>query len=317
MQSTDLPSTSTRVPVSVLIPTKNEEGNLRRCLDHLRWADEVVVVDSNSTDQTRQIAEAYGARVIDFTWNGQWPKKKNWALRNIQFRNDWVLIVDADEWIMPDLSEEIARTIRTPDKVGYYINRKFIFMGRLILHCGYYPSWNLRLIKRKYGEYEQLTTLGDTGSGDNEVHEHVVVNGPAGYMKGEMLHFAFPTVQIFIEKHNRYSGWEAAVELHNAKTAVSGASGNKSLARRRWIKKMSRRLPFRPTLRFLYGYVLRRGFLDGRPGYVLCRLLAIYEFLAVAKFHELRRLEEDRRKAFALSNVPSLTFGTDAGNSKA
>ena len=151
--------------------------------------------------------------MVEFDWDGQWPKKKNWALRNIDFRNEWILIVDADEWIMPDLASEIAGLVRSHERPGYYINRKFIFMGRLIRHCGYYPSWNLRLIRPGHGEYERLTQVGDTGSGDNEVHEHIVLDGPAGYLKAEMLHFAFPTVRSFIDKHNRYSGWEAAVQL--------------------------------------------------------------------------------------------------------
>src|SRR5438552_15245491 len=97
------------VPVSVIIPTLNEEKNLPRCLDHLRWADEVVIVDSGSTDDTVKIAQAYGAKVVEFKWNGLWPKKKNWALRHAPLKHEWVLIVDADEWITPELSREIDK----------------------------------------------------------------------------------------------------------------------------------------------------------------------------------------------------------------
>jgi glycosyltransferase involved in cell wall biosynthesis len=295
-----------RVPISVMIPTLNEASNLPRCLDHLQWADEVVVVDSGSTDDTQKIAQAYGAKVVNFKWNGRWPKKKNWALRHAPFRNEWVLIVDADEWITPELAREIERAIRNPTRVGYYINRKFIFMGRWIKHCGYYPSWNLRLIQRGKGEYEQLTDIGDTGSGDNEVHEHVIARGEVGYLDEDMLHFAFPNIHTFMEKHNRYSNWEAAVQFQKADT-TSAAIGAE-LSKRRRLKNLSRMLPFRPTLRFLYSYIWKGGIFDGQPGYVFCRLLAIYEYLSVAKYIELRRAKDDQRNARSLSAVPAMKW---------
>ena len=292
-----------RVPVSVMIPALNEAKNLPRCLDHLAWADEVVVVDSGSKDETTAVAAAYGATVVQFQWNGRWPKKKNWALRNVEFKNDWVLIVDADEWITPELADEIAMAIESDSNVGYYVNRKFIFMGGWIRHCGYYPSWNLRLIKRGHGEYERLTDIGDTGSGDNEVHEHVTADGPVGHLSHDMLHFAFPSINVFMEKHNRYSNWEAAVEYKNAHADAAAIGG--ALTGRRRLKNFSRRLPFRPTLRFLYSYILKGGFLDGRPGYVFCRLLATYEFLSVSKLMELKRKETDDDRLLHLSAVPA------------
>ncbi|HEX3356473.1 MAG TPA: glycosyltransferase family 2 protein [Tepidisphaeraceae bacterium] len=299
---------ATLAPVSVVIPTLNEAANLPRCLDHLQWADEVVVVDSGSTDETNKIAEAYGAKVIQFRWNGHWPKKKNWTLRHADLKHKWVLIVDADEWITPELAEEIQRAVTRDDKyVGHYINRRFIFMGQWIKHCGYYPSWNGRLIKRGYGEYEQLTGIGNTGSGDNEVHEHVIFKGPAGYLDHDMLHFAFPNIHTFMEKHNRYSNWEAAVQFKKADTS-SAVIGNEQLTKRRKLKNVSRHLPFRPMLRFLYSYVYKGGFLDGPAGYVFCRLLSIYEYLSVAKYHELKRAEEDHRKARLLSAVPAINI---------
>jgi glycosyltransferase involved in cell wall biosynthesis len=275
------------VPVSVIIPTLNEAGNLPRCLDHLTWAGEVVIVDSHSTDATARIARERGAKVIDFSWNGQWPKKKNWALAHADLAYPWVLIVDADECIVPELAEEIAAAIRSDAFAGYYINRRFMFMDRWIMHCGYYPSWNLRLLRRGSGEYEKLTEAGDTRSGDNEVHEHIKLTGPAGYLKHDMLHYAFPDIYTFVEKHNRYSNWEAIVQFRAAEDPT--VIGNDHLARRRRLKNLSRKLPFRALLRFLYSYVLQGGFLDGYPGFVFCRLLAMYEFLSVAKYHEMKR----------------------------
>lgn len=279
---------TTRVPISIIIPTLNEAKNLAACLDHLGWADEVVVIDSGSVDTTLAIAEQYGAKVINFRWNGHWPKKRNWALRHAELKHNWILMVDADEWIVPELAAEIGQAIRSDQFCGYWINRRFMFMGRWIRHCGYYPSWNLRLIKRGFGEFEQLSDIGDTGSGDMEVHEHVVPRGPVGHLKADMLHFAYPSISVFVEKHNRYSNWEAAVQLKGSSKATAHLT-DKSIGLRRRLKNLSRRLPCRPTLRFLYSYILRQGFRDGRAGYVLCRLLAMYEFLSVAKYHEARR----------------------------
>lgn len=299
-----VPPLPNRARVSVMIPTLNEGKNMARCLDHLRWADEVVVVDSGSKDDTVKISHDYGATVVNFQWSGKWPKKKNWALKNVPFRNEWVLIVDADEWITPELADEIQAVVKSPKCDGYYVNRRFIFMGGWIRHCGYYPSWNLRLIKLGRGEYEQLTEAGDTGSGDNEVHEHINVQGEIGHLDHDMLHFAFPSINVFMEKHNRYSNWEAKVQFQGAE-AEGRVKGSDDLTRRRKLKNLSRRLPFRPTLRFLYAYIWQKGFLDGRPGYVFCRLLAIYEYLSVAKYYELKRDEEDVRKSRQMSSVPS------------
>ena len=252
-----------RVPVSVIIPTLNEAKNLRRCLDHLEWADEVLVVDSGSTDETAAIAHEYGAKVVNFRWNGRWPKKKNWALRDAPLKHEWALIVDADEWIVPELADEIARVLRNPAGVGYYVNRRFIFMGRWIKHCGYYPSWNLRLIKRGFGEYEQLTGVGNTGSGDNEVHEHVVPAGEVSYLQNDMLHLAFPSIYTFMEKHNRYSNWEAAVQFRKLHTA-SAAIGVE-LSKRRKLKKPVASSPLPPDVAIHLQLLLERR-LPGRPG---------------------------------------------------
>jgi glycosyltransferase involved in cell wall biosynthesis len=297
----------TKVPVSVMIPTLNEATNLPRCLDHLLWADEIVVVDSGSKDETCDIARAYGAKVIDFHWNRRWPKKRGWALKEVSFKHPWILMVDADEWIMPELAAEIARVIKLDQYLGYYINRRFIFMGRWIKHCGYYPSWNLRLLRQGHGEFERLTQADDTGSGDNEVHEHVIVSGPSAYLKNDMLHLAYPTINIFMEKHNRYSNWEALAQFKSTETDATKIA-HQDVARRRWLKDFSRQLPFRSTLRFLYCYIWKLGFLDGAAGLTFCRLLSIYEYLSVAKYKEIKRLEADELAARRLSSVPEFDW---------
>lgn len=288
------------VPVSVLVPVKNEQRNIVECLRHLQWADEIVVVDSQSTDQTIPLAQAMGADVYQFYYSKEgWPKKKNWALEQVPWRNEWVLILDADEFMTPELAEEIRQVVtgqykpRDPRKAGcgdgYWLNRRFMFMGRWIKGCGYYPSYNVRLFKHKVGRYERIGTLGDTGSGDNEVHEHVTLaTGEAGYLEHEFLHYAYPDLSAWIEKHNRYTTWEAHAMEAKDEGAVRASLFGEPIERRRWMKRMARHLPFRPTLRFFFSYFVQRGFLDGYPGFVMCRLLSWYEFVSLAKYRERR-----------------------------
>jgi glycosyltransferase involved in cell wall biosynthesis len=278
-----------KAPVSVIIPVRNEMNNIASCLGQLAWADEIFVVDSHSTDQTCPIAESLGARVVQFEWTGSYPKKKNWALQNLPFRNDWILIVDADEHITPELAADIAAAVAAPGgKIGFYINRRFMFLGKWIRHCGYYPSWNLRLIKRGCGLYERISETGDTRSGDNEVHEHILCDGPVGRLGHDMLHYAYPSIDTFIEKHNRYSNWEALVQFERRSGGLPRNLFGNELERRRFLKSVAWHLPFRPTLRFLYSFIFRLGFLDGYRGYIFCRLLGVYEFLCVAKYRELQ-----------------------------
>jgi glycosyltransferase involved in cell wall biosynthesis len=272
----------------VIVPIKNEAGNLPRCLDSVRWADEIVVVDSQSTDGSIAIAEERGAQVVQFHFKGTWPKKKNWVLENLPFRNDWIFILDADEALPPEAEEEFAKAIaEAGEVVGYWINRRFMFMGKWLRHS-YYPNWNLRLFRHALGRYEKLTDA-DTQSGDNEVHEHVIVNGPTGRLRCEMDHYAFPSVEVFVEKHNRYSNWEARVSADQQLSGSDAQIRSNMVGRRRRLKQLSQRLPFRPLLRFLYVYIWQKGFLDGREGYHFARLHGVYELLSIAKTYELTR----------------------------
>jgi glycosyltransferase involved in cell wall biosynthesis len=285
--SSDSAAMTQKVPVSVLVPIKNEAENLPRCLGCVQWADEILVVDSQSSDGSAAIAERLGAKVVQFQFNGSWPKKKNWALQNLPFKNEWVLILDADEVLPAEAAGEIASTIANAGEIaGYWINRRFFFLGRWLKHS-YYPNWNLRLFRHSLGRYEKLTEI-DTQSGDNEVHEHVVVKGPTARLKVEMNHYAFPSVEVFIEKHNRYSNWEARVAVEGRLNEREKFSHEHVNLRRR-LKSISQHLPFRPLLRFLYIYIWQKGCLDGRDGYYFARLHATYEFLSVAKTYELRR----------------------------
>jgi len=280
-----------KVPVSLLIPIKNEAANLPRCLAAVAWADEIFVVDSGSTDGSQTIAENAGATVVQFAFNGIWPKKKNWALENLPFKHEWVFILDADEVLPPETAAEFAEIIAHDGhgKTGYWINRRFMFMGKWLRHA-YYPNWNLRLFKHRLGRYERLV-MGATGSGDNEVHEHIVVQGGSGQLKSEMDHYAFPSVDVFVEKHNRYSNWEAALEVQATKLEDAHLQSS-AVKLRRKLKQIVRRMPFRPLLRFFYVYIVQGGIFDGREGYYFSRLHGFYEFLSVAKAHELRKKQK-------------------------
>ena len=282
-------TTLSNVPVSILIPVKNEAENLPRCLQSVAWADEIFVVDSRSTDGSREIAAEHGATVVQFDFKEPWPKKKNWALENLPFKHEWVFLLDADETLPPEAEEEIRTIVADPDSehAGYWINRRFFFMGKWLKHA-YFPNWNLRLLKHSLGRFEILTDSA-TSSGDNEVHEHLVVNGTTGRLHSLMDHYAFPSVDVFVRKHNRYSNWEARVALDRYLAGSVRPLQKSEVGTRRKLKRLARRLPCRPLLRFLYIYIVQMGFLDGREGYYFARLHAFYEFLSLAKTYELKK----------------------------
>ena len=284
----------TKVPICLFVPVKNEEANLDRCLHSISWVDEIFVVDSQSTDRTTKIAQEHGANVVQFEYKGGWPKKKNWALENLPFSHEWVLILDADECLPPEAEDEIRMIVSNPNEKhsGYWINRRYFFLGKPLKHA-YFPNWNLRLFKHKLGRYEKITEL-NTDSGDNEIHEHVVVNtGTTGRLNSIMDHYAFPTIDSFVEKHNRYSNWEAVVE--SSSTDDGSALQHDAVKGKRRLRRIFRKLPFRPTLRFLYVYFWQKGILDGWEGYVFAKLHSQYEFLSKAKAKAILRSRKETR----------------------
>jgi glycosyltransferase involved in cell wall biosynthesis len=278
------------VPVSVLVPTLDEELNLPDCLDSLGWADEVFVVDSFSRDGTVEIARSRGATVVQHAFES-YSRQKNWALSTLDFRNQWVLIVDADERVTPELRCEIERELTSPRCDGYYVNRRFIFLGAWIRHAGWYPSWNLRLFRHRLGRYD-----------DREVHEHVVLNGRVGYLRSDLLHLDLRGLEAYIARHNRYSSLEAQARLKAERDAPDRAKLPVSLLaspvqRKRFLReRVWPRVPAKPLALFVYMYVLRRGFLDGRAGLALCVFHTFQEFMVGLKLAELRRLSSSRLK---------------------
>jgi len=273
--------------VSVLVPTLDEELNLPECLRSVEWADEVFVVDSFSQDRTVELARSSGATVVQHAFES-YSRQKNWALDTLPFRNDWVLILDADERATSGLRCEIEATLLNTDYAGFYVNRRFIFLGAWIRHAGWYPSWNLRLFRHRLGRYD-----------DREVHEHVVLNGAAGYLRNDLLHLDRRGLEAFVARHNRYSTLEAAARFKTERDAPDRARLPLSLLaspvqRKRFLReRIWPRVPAKPLALFVYMYLVRRGFLDGRAGLALCVFHAFQEFMVGLKLAELRRLESD------------------------
>jgi glycosyltransferase involved in cell wall biosynthesis len=279
-----------RLPVTVVVPVKQEILNITGCLGSVDWADQVYVVDSQSTDGTIEQAEAFGATVVQFYYDGNWPKKKNWALRSLDIRNPWTLILDADERVPPALRDEIASVIASSDYDGYYMRWKFMFLGRWMKHS-WRHGWMLRLFRTGHGEYEDLGLRGE-GGWDNEVHENVRILGKAGHLRNYLQHESAASLEAWLAKQNQFSSWNAARRLRQMDAGENVSPGSTfsrdPLQQRRFLKSIYLRLPGKPLLMFLYLYVLKGGFLDGREGFYFCALRAAHELNTEAKIYEAR-----------------------------
>lgn len=271
-----------KAPVSVLICTKNEERNLGKCLESVAWAGDIVVFDSFSDDQTLNIARQMGARVVQRRFDN-FSTHKNWALEHVDFAHDWVLILDADERVSEALAREIAAAVARPgESCGYYLPRQTVFCGKLIRHGGCYPDYNLRLLQRGRGRYEARI-----------VHEHVLLDGPAGYLENPLIHDDYKGMERYFDRHNVYSSMEA-VEAWRTLTASKTAAilpprlWAKGPERRRFLKNLAYRyLPGRALFKFIWMYVIRLGFLDGRLGFRYCLLHTFYDYQISLKLEEL------------------------------
>ena len=275
------------LPISVIVPVRNEAHNLARCLESLRGFGEIYVVDSQSTDETEEIARAFGARVTQFHYLGGWPKKRQWALDSLPLAFDWVLLLDADESLTPELRNEVQRAIKTSKIDGYYVGLDMFFLGRRLRHCGA-SFCKLSLFRRGRGQFECRTQDQDTSMCDMEVHEHVMVNGATAKLRARLLHHNVESLARYIQKHNEYSNWEARVwSAEQDKSALKPRLFGNQAERRRWLRKKFFGVPGSPLFFFLYKYVLRLGFLDGIPGLIYCAFQGIQFFHIKAKIYEL------------------------------
>ena len=283
-------STSSQLlPVTVIVPVRNEARHLSRCLEALREVAEVYVVDSQSTDETCATARSFGAKVVQFHYQGGWPKKRQWAMDSLPITQDWILLLDADEVLTPELAEEIRCAIRKPDAMGYRIRLQMYFLGRVLRH-GDASFWKLSLFRKGRGRFECRLRDQDHSMADIEIHEHVIVDGPVSELSHPLVHHNVESLSRHIQKHNEYSNWEAQVLAQDAtgpdeiEPSLSGTQAQ----RRRWLKKKLYRLPGSPILLFIYRYLVRGGFLDGVPGLIYCGFQAVQMFHTKSKIYELR-----------------------------
>lgn len=278
---------STVVPISVLIPARNEAKNLPRCLEPVRdWADEIVVADSHSVDDTAMIAESFGAAVVQFKYQGGWPKKRQAVLHTYPFRNSWILLLDADEILLEPIKKEIAEVIRIGQCDGYWLRFRIHFLGRQ-LRFGDTELWKLALFRRARGRYEKRLESQDLSMSDVEVHEHVVLQGRVGRLESPVRHENWNSLSRYIEKHNEYSNWEARVQHERLAGEIAPALWGVQAQRRRWLKRFVLQAPGAPLLLFFYKYFLRLGILDGVPGLIYSCFQAIQVFHVKSKIYEM------------------------------
>ena len=273
---------------SVLILTLNEERNLTGCLESVAWCDDIVVLDSFSTDRTEQIARGFGARFVQRSFDN-YAAHRNWAFQNIAFRHPWVLSVDADERCTPELAAEIQQVLDNSNGVTlYYVRRKDFLFGQWFRHSSCYPVWLGRLARPDRVHLEERL-----------VNAHPVSDGQARYLRGHLLHYPFHNgIAAWLEKHNCYSSMEAhecVKELENGGVEWRSLFSRSPMRRRRALKNLSFRLPARPLWKFVYLYVLRLGILDGRAGLTYCQLQALYERMICTKVDELKRQKRASR----------------------
>jgi glycosyltransferase involved in cell wall biosynthesis len=249
--------------LTVIVPTFNEQDNIRDCLESVRWADDVFVVDSFSTDRTVELARRFTDHVVQHEYVNS-ATQKNWAIP--QCATDWIMVVDADERVTPELRERVQEILRegTPHD-GFYVKRMTTFFGRLIRHCGWQHDYLVRLWRRGKGRYADL-----------EVHADVIVEGgKVGRIDQCLIHHTYTSFPQYLEKFGRYTTW-AANDL-----------------RKRGKRASFMNLTLRPAWRFVRQYVLERGFLEGRHGLVLCALAAFSVFMKYAKLWDLERRDRN------------------------
>lgn len=273
--------------IDVMIPTFNEAAHIRETVENARRIGAVYVLDSYSTDGTQQIAREAGALVLEHKFEN-YSRQKNWGLDNLPFRGKWIFILDADERITPSLARELkAAALSDSPTVAYYVNRVVIMMGRQIRHGGLFPSWNLRFFRRGTCRYE-----------DRSVHEHMIADGPTGYLKHLMLHIRRESISEYLTKHIKYADLESdewiKMRVGAGKEARAGRLFRDLLKYRLYLRRdIWPRMPMRPLIRFVYMYFVRFGVLDGRAGWHLAMLMASYEYMIGLLYKEkLFRLKE-------------------------
>lgn len=283
---------STPVPVTVIVAARNEARNLPRCLESLRDVGEIYLIDSQSTDSTVEIAESYGAKVMQFHYQGGWPKKRQWAMDSLPLSYDWILLIDADEALSPQLVSEIRQAIQNPAFDAYYISLRMFFLAHELRHCASF--YKLLLFRHGKARFECRLKDQDDSMADMEVHEHIVMEsvskGRVSKLHHSLLHHNVESLSHYIQKHDKYSNWDARVWFEGDKNARDLAPSffGSQAQRRRWIRKLFFGVPGSPVMYFLFKYIFCLGFLDGIPGLIYCGLQGVQFFHIKAKIYELK-----------------------------
>jgi glycosyltransferase involved in cell wall biosynthesis len=274
--------TTNRAPaISVMIFTLNEEIHLPPCLNSLQWCDDIIVIDSLSTDHTAEICRNAGARFFQNKFEG-FGKQRNWALDNASPEHDWILILDADERVPDELAQELAEIAReNPQGVGAYrLKRRFYMWGRWLKYSSLYPTWVVRFIHKARVRY--------INRGHAETQE---VNGEIRELTNDLIDENLKGIDEWFERQNRYAAKEAEYELeHEYRPAcISDLISKDPLVKRAAMKRLAVRMPGRPLWYFLYSFIVRKGFLDGRDGLVFCLMRSLYHQLINIKKYDMRR----------------------------
>lgn len=260
--------------ITTLINTRDEAVHIERAVRSAAGLGPVFVVDSGSTDETVALAREAGAEVVEHDWIG-YAEQKNWARENLPISTDWILHLDADEFLTPISRSEIKAAVADADRAGYYLPRQNIFLGRLLKHAWWYPDYQLRLFRRDRGRYE-----------DRSVHEHVVLEGEVGFLAHPIMHENLKGIDAFLARHVRYAGLEAQelAASPDGRVLRAGSLLSNWPDRRRALKRLIwMRLPSRAAVRFIWMLLVRRGYRDGTQGRVYSELIAGYEGMIDAK----------------------------------
>jgi glycosyltransferase involved in cell wall biosynthesis len=268
--------------ISIYILTHNEEIDIADCIESALLSDDVIVVDSCSTDRTVEIASRYPVQVVQHPFESH-GKQRTWMLENIPTKYDWAYLLEADERLTPELFAECLEASKSQGAIGYYVAERVIFMGTWIRRSTQYPRYQMRLFQKGKVWFD------DYGHTEREVCE-----GPTGFLKETYPHYTCSKgLSRWLEKHNRYSTDEARETLYQLSQGTVRWGdlffGASEIKRRRALKDLSLRLPFRPLLRWFYMYFILGGILDGKAGFAWCTLQAFYEYLILLKVEELRQ----------------------------
>ncbi|PZF13065.1 glycosyltransferase family 2 protein [Curtobacterium sp. MCLR17_034] len=280
--SSSRPSTAL-LPISVIVLAKNEEAQIGETLSSLQRFAEVTVVDSRSVDRTAEIAEAHGTRVLQFDWDGQYPKKKQWSLDHVDTELQWILLLDADETPTEDLYAELEQILRTDSSTysAYDLPLRYRFAGTVLRHG--HKVTKRSLLRTGKCRFPDVGDEHVPGIREVEGHYQPVVDGQIGRLTGAILHDDRDPVSSWFDRHNRYSDWEAHLRLQSdVRSAVA--------QRRSRQGRLFDRVPFKPAAFFLYSYLFRAGFLDGRAGFDYAFALSSYYWQIGLKTRELERV---------------------------